>query len=262
MGNGILATISGSRMLLKATETVTETVAQVEEEKSAGSFMIKMFNEINIGGVKVHITSTHICLAIVTITLLVFAIIVNRAIKHAQASDTPGTLQNIAELIVEMITNMVRGTMGSNAPKFVNYIATLFMFVLLSNISGLFGLRPPTADYGITLPLGIITFCLIHYNGLKKNKSKHITALFEPTVILFPINLIGELAVPLSLSLRLFGNVMSGTVLMGLIYGLLYPFTLAWPSVLHIYFDIFSGCIQAYVICMLTMVYITDKTGD
>ena len=79
---------------------------------------------------------------------------------------------------------------------------------------------------------------------------------------MFPINLIGEFAVPLSLSLRLFGNIMSGTVLMGLIYDLLNPFTLGVGSVLHAYFDLFSGCIQAYVFCMLTMVYVNDKIAE
>ena len=67
---------------------------------------------------------------------------------------------------------------------------------------------------------------------------------------------------PLSLSLRLFGNVMSGTVLMGLIYDLLKPFTIGYPALLHAYFDLFSGCIQAYVFCMLTMVYVNDKIAD
>ncbi len=86
--------------------------------------------------------------------------------------------------------------------------------------------------------------------------------LFQPIWFLFPINLIGEFAVPLSLSLRLFGNVMSGTVLMGLIYDLLKPFTIGYPALLHAYFDLFSGCIQAYVFCMLTMVYVNDKIAD
>jgi F-type H+-transporting ATPase subunit a len=225
--------------------------------------MIKLLKEIKIGGTTVYITSTHVCMAIISLVIIAFALIVNRKIKSVDESDTPGMLQNIAELLVETISNMVKGIMGTNAGKFVNYIITLFVFVLLCNISGLFGLRPPTADYGITLPLGLITFVLIHYNGIKKNKSKHFTDLFKPNPILFPINLIGEIAVPLSLSVRLFGNVMSGTVLMGLIYGLLPRLvTIAIPSVLHVYFDIFSGCIQAYVICMLTMVYINDKIGD
>ena len=259
MVNGILSAAgsmasSGAGNLLLAASA---------DEESSGSFMIKLLKEVKIGGTTVYITSTHVCMAIISLLIIGFAIIVNHKLKAAEASDTPGTIQNIAEMIVETIQNMVSGIMGTNARRFVNYIATLFIFVVLCNISGLFGLRPPTADYGITLPLGLITFVLIHYNGIKKNKGKHFTDLFQPVAFLFPINLIGELAVPLSLSIRLFGNVMSGTVLMGLIYGLLPRLvTIGIPSVLHIYFDIFSGCIQAYVICMLTMVYINDKIGD
>jgi F-type H+-transporting ATPase subunit a len=115
----------------------------------------------------------------------------------------------------------------------------------------------------VTLCLGVITFGLIHYNGIKKNKVKHFTNLFAPIPLLFPINLISEVATPLSLSLRLFGNVMSGTVMLGLWYSLMpLLFRLGIPAALHCYFDLFSGAIQAYVFCMLTMVYIEDKIAD
>ncbi len=226
-------------------------------------FSIHSFQKLNIFGHELWITSTHVSMLIVTVVLIVLAWIVNRKIKKSNPEDTPGMLQNVFELAVTSIDNMVRGIMGTNAKRFVNYIGCVFMFALLSNISGLFGLRPPTADYGVTLPLGLITFAMIHYCGIKKNKGGHFTALFKPNPILFPINLIGEIAVPLSLSLRMFGNVLSGTVMMGLIYGLLLPpITTGIPAFLHIYFDIFSGCIQAYVFCMLTMVYVNDKIAD
>ena len=259
MGNGIVSAVSG---FINSGVSASVLEATAEEQESSGSFMIQLLKEIKIGNTTVYITTTHVCLAIVVLVLMAFALIVNFKLKKADENEAPGLLLNIAEMIVETIDNMVNGIMGTNAKKFVNYIATLFMFVLLCNISGLFGLRPPTADYGITLPLGLITFGLIQYNSIKVNKIEHFTGLFKPIWFLFPINLIGEFAVPLSLSLRLFGNVMSGTVLMGLIYGLLRPFAVGWPAVLHVYFDVFSGCIQAYVICMLTMVYITDKIGD
>lgn len=260
MENGILCAVNS--MMTKGVHT-TLLAASAEEQESSGSFMIQLLKEFKIGNTTLHITTTHVCMVIITLIIMIFALVVNYKVKKANADDTPGTIQNIAELIVETVDNMVKGIMGTNAKRFVNYITTLFIFVLLCNISGLFGLRPPTADYGVTLPLGLITFVLIQYNGIKANRSRHFTDLFKPIWFLFPINLIGEFAVPLSLSLRLFGNVMSGTVLMGLIYGLLPRLiTIGIPSVLHIYFDIFSGCIQAYVICMLTMVYITDKIGD
>jgi F-type H+-transporting ATPase subunit a len=91
---------------------------------------------------------------------------------------------------------------------------------------------------------------------------KHITNLFKP-VLLSPINIIGEFATPISMSLRLFGNILAGTTMMGLLYGLVPWFlTLAWPGVLHAYLDVFSGCIQTYVFCMLTMVFIADTFED
>lgn len=224
------------------------------------SFMIKTLYEIP--GTGVAINTTHVAMLIVSVFIIVMAIIARVKISKVDPSDTPGLFQNAIEIIVEMLGSMVDGIMGKNSNKFVNYISTVFLFIIVSNISGLFGLRPPTADYGVTLCLGLITFILIQFNGIRKNKVKHFTALFQPIWFLFPINLIGEFAVPLSLSLRLFGNVMSGTVLMGLIYDLLYPYTVAYPALLHAYFDLFSGCIQAYVFCMLTMVYVNDKIAE
>ena len=228
------------------------------------SFMIKSLYNFRIPGIDYDfsINTTHVAMLIVSVFIIINAIIARVKISRVDASDTPGMFQNAVELIVEMLTTMTDGIMGKNANKFVNYISTVFIFIIISNISGLFGLRPPTADYGVTLALGLITFVLIQFNGIKKNKIKHFTALFQPIWFLFPINLIGEFAVPLSLSLRLFGNVMSGTVLMGLVYDLLGPYTVAYPALLHAYFDLFSGCIQAYVFSMLTMVYVNDKIAD
>ena len=228
---------------------------------SGADFSIKYLHEVNLFGQTVYLTTTHVGLLIISIVLVALAIIVNKKIAKSKPEDSPGLLVSAFEIAIEMLDNMVKGTMGINARRFRNWISTIFMFVLLCNISGLFGLRPPTADYGITFALGVITFCIIHYNGIKANRVGHVTSLFKP-LLLSPINIIGEFAVPLSLSLRLFGNVMSGTVMMGLIYGLLPPpITTGIPSVLHVYFDLFSGCIQAYVFCMLSMVYISDKIG-
>ncbi len=229
--------------------------------ESVDSFMIKPCLKYHLFGQEVYLTTTHVSLVIVTILIMILAVCASRKMKNPD--EIPGTFQNIIELVVEMLDNMVKGIMGENARRFVNYLSTIFVFILISNISGLLGLRPPTADYGVTLPLGLITFAMIHYNGIKKNKMKHLTNLFQPFALLFPINLIGEVAVPLSLSLRLFGNVMSGTVMMGLLYGLTPIFVqIGIPAALHVYFDVFSGAIQTYVFCMLTMVYVNDKIAD
>ena len=220
-------------------------------------FMIKGVFSFNIGETKVWITTTHICLLIVMLTLMIFALCANRCMKHA--SDVPTGFQNIIEIIIDFLDGIVKGTMGKNAPGFLNYIGTIFIFILFSNLSGLLGLRPPTADYGVTFPMGVLTFCLIFINKLRYQKvSGFLKGLCDPWPFWAPINIIGDVAVPVSLSLRLFANILSGTVMMALVYGLLSKIAYCWPGALHVYFDMFSGAIQTYVFCMLTMTYISD----
>ena len=228
-------------------------------------FMIHGLFKYSFFGHEVWITTSHVCILIVMLIIIGFAIAANRAMR--KATEVPKGLQNVVELMVEKLDAMVDSPMGKNAPRFYNYIGTVCIFILLSNISGLLGLRPPTADYGVTLPLGILTFVLIHFNQFKHQKLKDIwvdmcSPLPPWLPIWFPINLISEIAVPVSLSLRLFANVLSGTVMMALVYGLLGWFATIWPAALHVYFDLFSGAIQTYVFCMLTMTYINNAIGS
>ena len=222
-------------------------------------FMIHGLIEFELFGHKLWITTTHVSLLIVMTLILAFALLVRAKLQRPE--ETPGLLQSGVELAVEMLENMVSGVMGTDAGKFINYVGSIFLFILVSNLSGLFGLRPPTADFGVTLPLGLMTFLIIQYQNIKCNKVGAFTGLFKPLPLLFPINLIGEVAVPFSLGLRLFGNVLSGTVIMALFYGLVPIFLKIGviPAVLHAYLDVFSGCIQTYVFCMLTMTYVKDK---
>jgi F-type H+-transporting ATPase subunit a len=227
-------------------------------------FMIHGLFSYELFGQTFWITTSHVCILIVMLLLIAFAVVVNIKMRHA--TEVPGTLQNIAELIVEMLDNMVHATMGKRGRGFANYISTIFLFILLSNISGIFGLRPPTADYGTTLPLGLITFFLIHITQFRYQKPKEIwTDMCSPLPpwlpLWLPINIISEIAVPVSLSLRLFANVLSGTVIMALVYTLLGKIAIIWPAALHVYFDLFSGAIQTYVFCMLTMTYISNAMG-
>ena len=189
---------------------------------------------IHIGGVTVYITTTHICLAIVMAALIIFAIVANRKIKKADPTKAPTGFLNVIELLVETLDNLVKSNMGKTlAPKFKNYIGVIFMFLVTCNLSGLFGLRPPTADYGTTLPLALITFVMIQYQGIKWQKWGKLKGLFEP--------------------------IFSGTMMMALIYGLLPKFLLwVWPAALHAYLDVFAGALQAYVFAMLTMVFIAN----
>ncbi|MBQ7925315.1 MAG: F0F1 ATP synthase subunit A [Lachnospiraceae bacterium] len=234
-------------------------------QESNIDFMIKGVFQYSFFGHEVWITTTHVCVLIVMLILIGFSVIAGRVMSRATL--VPGGFQNVVELIVEKLDGMVGGTMGKGAPGFYNYIGTIFIFILFSNISGLLGLRPPTADYGTTLALGLITFTLIHVNQFRFQKPKDIwvdmcSPLPPWLPIWFPINLISEIAVPISLSLRLFANILSGTVMMALVYGLLGWIASIWPAALHVYFDLFSGAIQTYVFCMLTMTYISNARGD
>lgn len=225
-------------------------------------FMIHGLFSYKLFGHEVWITTSHVCVLIVMLLLIGFSFVARHKMKRA--AEVPDGFQNVIELIVEKLDGVVEGVMGKNAPKMVNYISTIFIFILLSNISGLFGLRPPTADYGTTLALGLITFFIIHICQFRYQKLRNIWAdMCSPLPpwlpIWLPINLISEIAVPISLSLRMFANVLSGTVMMALIYGLLSKIAIVWPAALHVYFDLFSGAIQTYVFCMLSMTYINQQ---
>lgn len=227
-------------------------------------FMIHGVFSYNLFGQEVWITTSHICLFIVVLVLLLFFIIGGSVFRKAKT--IPTGFQNVVEMVVELLDGIVGSTMGEKGKGFRNYIGVIFIFILFSNISGLLGLRPPTADYGVTLPLGLLTFTLVQVNKLRFNSIPSIWVdLCSPLPpwlpIWAPINVIGEVAVPISLSLRLFANVLSGTVMMALVYGLLQLFAMVWPAALHVYFDIFSGAIQTYVFCMLTMTYISNAMG-
>lgn len=225
-----------------------------ESAKEVDFFIHEVFS-YQLFGQTLRVTTTHVCLLIVMLILIVFFIVAGNRMK--KATEVPTGLQNVLELLVEFLDGMINGVMGKFAPKFRNYIGTLFIFIFFSNISGLLGLRPPTADYGVTFALAIVSFTLIHFNQFKYQKvSGVVKGLMEPWPFWLPINLIGDFAVPISLSLRLFANILSGTAIMALIYTLLGKIAMIWPAALHVYFDLFSGAIQTYVFCMLTMTYI------
>ena len=221
-------------------------------------FMIHGVLKYHAFGQEVWITTTTIGAWLITLTLLLIGFIASRKLKNA--TDVPGTFQNMLEYAMEMLDKMAEGILGGNARRFVNYIGTIFLFILFCNLSGLFGLRAPTGDFGVTFLLGMFTFFIVNYQGIKNRGVGHFTSLFQPIPILFPINVIGEIANPISISLRLFANLLSGIIIMGLWYGMMPWFaTIGIPAALHVYCDLFSGCIQTYVFCMLTMVYINDK---
>lgn len=230
----------------------------ISREAESPDFYIHELYPIDFFGSTVYITTTHICTLIVILSIAILAIIARRSVMKTK--DAPSKFATGVELVIGALINFVNGTMGKAGKKYINYVGTLFLFVFLSNISGLFGLRPPTADYGTTLCIALVSFTMIQYAAIRYQKWGYLKGMFDPIFLFFPINVISEIATPISLSLRLFGNVLAGTVMMALYYGMLpILFKIGIPSALHVYFDLFSGAIQAYVFCMLTMTFVADK---
>lgn len=195
---------------------------------------------------------------IIVILLSIFAIVVNKKLKKVNPAEKPSGLINVIEMAVEGVESLVKSTMGVKNMKFVPYIGTLAIYLAVANLFGLLGFTPPTSDYNVPLALAIITFVMTQYYGIKsKGLGGYTKGFFEPLPFLFPLNVIGELANPVSLSFRLFGNILSGVIIMGLLYGALGWVAPVVTPALHAYFDIFAGLIQTFIFIMLTMVFVS-----
>ncbi|MCK9268567.1 MAG: F0F1 ATP synthase subunit A [Alkaliphilus sp.] len=221
---------------------------------------------IDIAGFQISetILVTWIVMAIL-ITLAILARIVLRKFDII-----PKGVQNVIELIVETINNLTTDTMGEDNAEFAPFVGTIFIFILFLNLIGLFGLKPPTSDVNTTLGLGVLTFIVIQVSAMrKKGVMGHIKGYFEPMPLLFPVNVIGDLATPISLGFRLFGNVIGGVIIGFLLYGALGALSsklgmsipvcqMIVPIFAHAYFDLFSGFLQSFIFTMLTMIFITN----
>jgi F-type H+-transporting ATPase subunit a len=225
-------------------------------------FNDKTLGSIKIGGFEAWITQSILSMWIISAILIIIAIIVKRKSKNFK--EVPTGFQNVIEAYVETMDNFTASIMGVKNRRFAPYFAGLFLFILISNISGIFGLRPPTANYAIPLSMALFTFFMVHFWGVRtQGIGRYLKSFTEPIVFLTPINLIGEIANPVSLSFRLFGNIVGGTILMALYYGMLPIFMkVGVPAFFHLYFDIFAGALQAFVFVMLSMVFVSDVTVE
>lgn len=216
---------------------------------------------VKIGNWEIFIPETITSLFVVIILLTIFSLYVNSKVKKAEADGVPSNFLNVIEMAVEAIDGLVESTMGPNNMKFAPFIFSLMIFISTANLVGLIGLTPPTSDLSVTLTLALNTFFMVQIISIKTNGGLgYIKTFLEPYVLLSPLNIIGELANPVSLSFRLFGNILSSGLIMTLFYGafgLIAPF-IAAPF--HAYFDLFAGLLQAFIFTMLTMVFVAGAT--
>lgn len=216
-----------------------------------------------IGDIPVSETVTVTWLIIFVLGL--FSILATRNLRKE-----PRGLQIIVETLVSTVNNLTKQNMGEHNVMFAPFVGTLLLFIGISNIIGLLGFRPPTGDLNTTMCLSITTFVLTQFFGVRrKGIVNYSKGFLQPMPFLLPLNIIGELANPVSLGFRLFGNIVAGIIIMSLLYGALGGFTemllgitvplfqAGVPAVLHIYFDMFAGLLQSFIFTMLTMVFIS-----
>ncbi len=225
-------------------------------------FSNKYVFPVHIGGEEFYITQSIISTWIVMATLIIFALVVRFSISRFK--QVPKGFQNVVEIIGEVVNTFTISTMGERNKRFAAFYGSVFLFLLFSNLWGLLGMRPPTSDLATTFGLALMTFVMVQYYGIKTGGIKnYIKGFFEPLPCLLPLNVIGELATPVSLSFRLFGNIVAGVIIMGLIYAALPGLTkIGVPAVLHVYFDVFSGALQAFIFVMLSMIFVSNAIQE
>ncbi len=219
-----------------------------------GTVLFRLFNTITI-------TDMVVVTWGIMLFLTVLAYFAGRLFKNRPINKPPEGIENLVEAVYELISGLVVDNMGEHNKKYIPYFGTLVIFLLVANLSGLVGFRPPTSDLHTTAALAILTFILVQKTAFRGGLLSYLKGFAEPFIPLLPLNIIGEVAAPFSLTFRLFGNLLSGYLIMTIVYTALvkiWPlFFLAQP--LHIYFDVFAGVIQTLIFVSLSMAYITNK---
>ena len=229
--------------------------------------------EFSLFGMDVRITQTVLSSFLVMMTLILLSWRLGKGLQKR-----PTRRQVVVEKAYTTLDNLVRETMGEHNAHFTPYIGALFLSSVGGTLISLFGgvFRSATADLSTTLTWALVTTGMVwHYNIKNNGFFGWLKGFTEPVVVMTPMNIISEIAQPISMSFRHFGNIAGGGVLTSLIYAALAAassLVLGWipnevissipifqvgiPAFLSIYFDLFSGCIQALVFSMLTMVYV------
>jgi len=218
------------------------------------------------------ISESQVVSAAVMIALLGLCLFLTHGIAVVPTSKR----QLAAEWIVEKVKGLVDDNMGDRFKVFAPFVAAIMGLSVFSSFSSLLGLYPPTSDVNILLGWAILVFGLITYYKLKGGFFNYVKGFFQPIPFFAPLNVIGEIATPISMSFRHYGNVLSGAVISTLIAAALQGLSqmlLGWlpgilgeipflrigiPAILSMYFDVFSGALQAFIFAMLTMLNISN----
>ncbi len=222
---------------------------------------VKNYGVVEIAGIEIWITETIVNTWIVMGILIVLAIIARSQLKKFKV--VPKGFQNIVEAIIEAFDNFVVNSVGEKYAGIAPWFFMVFMFIISSSLFSTFGLRAPTADWATTFALALASFVIMVFMGIKYRKTDYLKSLFEPNIIFFPMNLIGELSKPVSLSFRLFGNVLAGTIILTLYYALTpYLVQIGIPALMHGFFDVIMGFLQTYIFVIISLMYVSGAVED
>ena len=225
--------------------------------------------DLPLGGLP--ITESQVNSWLVILSLFFFCLFLTHGLKTKNMSRR----QIIAEWIVNTVDNLVKTNMGEFFMGFGPFIAAMLALSACSSLLTLIGLFPPTSDINVTGGWALLTFILITYYKFKAGPLIYIKSFGDPVPFLAPLNIISEVATPISMAFRHYGNVLSGSIISILIANLLtnvskmifgflpgylggFPYLrVGLPAILSIYFDLFSGALQAFIFAMLTMLYVS-----
>lgn len=228
---------------------------------------------ISINGFDIQIHFSIIVWLCICILLGTVLVIAGKKFEKADASIAPTGFILVFEQILGLVDFVLKGSLGKSTRKYTWFYGTCMMLMLLSNLSGLVGVQAPTSNLSVNVTLALTMWLIIQVTSFKgKGLIGKIKGWCDPIPVLLPLNILGDCTLPLSLSLRLFGNLLGGTIILGLVYSLFsflnsvligLGFTLfAVTPLLHMYFDVFSGFIQTYIFFTLSTFFLGQELPE
>lgn len=221
--------------------------------------------EFIIGNTTIEIHQSIVNWLILCVLMSIFFILAGRKIKKADPRVAPKGFVLLCECVARLGSGIISGNLGKRTRQYLPFFGTLIFMMAPCNLLGLIGLQPPTSNLSVNVTLAVMMFLLIQFIGLKDKGIKgRVQELTDPFILFLPLNVLGDLALPVSLSLRLFGNLLAGTIITGLVYSLIKALLpigiigLGFTPFLHAYFDIFSGLIQTYIFFTLASFFLSE----
>jgi len=203
--------------------------------------------------------SYTIILTWIAMAVLIIAALIIRFTVFRNPKEKPSGVQNVVELIVETIADYTEAKAHGTGEFLCSYILSIGSLLVMSAFLELFRQRPPTADITMTFSLALMTFLFINVYGIKKKGViGRIKSLASPTPLVFPFRVISDLAIPVSLACRLFGNMLGGMIVIDLLYIALGSNAIGIPSVFGLYFNVFHPLIQTFIFVTLTLTFINE----